>query len=94
MSSLAVDLFGIPVNAGRIGVGAKPEVFDFIHALKKCYVSIVAFQRSIFNLYIGLHRAMGGKITVAERTQLASQGGARYRVRTCDPYRVKVVLYH
>ena len=21
-------------------------------------------------------------------------GGARYRVRTCDPYRVKVVLYH
>ena len=20
--------------------------------------------------------------------------GARYRVRTCDPYRVKVVLYH
>ena len=22
------------------------------------------------------------------------KGGARYRVRTCDPYRVKVVLYH
>jgi hypothetical protein len=34
---------------------------------------------------------MGGKKTVAERTQLASQGGARYRVRTCDPYRVNIV---
>ena len=22
------------------------------------------------------------------------EDGARYRVRTCDPYRVKVVLYH
>ena len=22
------------------------------------------------------------------------QNGARYRVRTCDPYRVKVMLYH
>jgi hypothetical protein len=25
---------------------------------------------------------------------LGSEHGARYRVRTCDPYRVKVVLYH
>jgi hypothetical protein len=24
----------------------------------------------------------------------ARKDGARYRVRTCDPYRVKVVLYH
>jgi hypothetical protein len=24
----------------------------------------------------------------------ATYDGARYRVRTCDPYRVKVVLYH
>jgi hypothetical protein len=24
----------------------------------------------------------------------APKNGARYRVRTCDPYRVKVVLYH
>ena len=23
-----------------------------------------------------------------------AKDGARYRVRTCDPYRVKVVLYH
>jgi hypothetical protein len=23
-----------------------------------------------------------------------AKNGARYRVRTCDPYRVKVVLYH
>ncbi len=22
------------------------------------------------------------------------KNGARYRVRTCDPYRVKVMLYH
>ena len=28
-------------------------------------------------------------------SQLQGEGsGARYRVRTCDPYRVKVVLYH
>jgi hypothetical protein len=25
---------------------------------------------------------------------VALGSGARYRVRTCDPYRVKVVLYH
>ena len=23
-----------------------------------------------------------------------TKNGARYRVRTCDPYRVKVMLYH
>src|SRR5205823_9081490 len=28
------------------------------------------------------------------RRMLREKGGARYRVRTCDPYRVKVVLYH
>jgi len=25
---------------------------------------------------------------------MPKKNGARYRVRTCDPYRVKVVLYH
>ena len=25
---------------------------------------------------------------------LTGGNGARYRVRTCDPYRVKVMLYH
>ena len=30
--------------------------------------------------------------SVADRRE--SKNGARYRVRTCDPYRVKVVLYH
>jgi hypothetical protein len=29
-------------------------------------------------------------LTVAPR----ERSNARYRVRTCDPYRVKVVLYH
>jgi hypothetical protein len=28
------------------------------------------------------------------RLDRKAKNGARYRVRTCDPYRVKVVLYH
>ncbi len=39
-----------------------------------------------------------GKRDTRERMQVcrlrANVAGARYRVRTCDPYRVKVVLYH
>jgi hypothetical protein len=32
--------------------------------------------------------------TKAQPWETIPLGGARYRVRTCDPYRVKVVLYH
>jgi putative endonuclease len=30
----------------------------------------------------------------SDAVDLGVKRGARYRVRTCDPYRVKVVLYH
>ena len=44
----------------------------------------------------------GGRKTVIRRLRLEGpktrepnrRNGARYRVRTCDPYRVKVMLYH
>jgi hypothetical protein len=51
-------------------------------------------------VFAGLHSpslSSGGK--KHEQTQPVAKSpekgdGARYRVRTCDPYRVKVVLYH
>ena len=36
-------------------------------------------------------------LQIPKSLQINAEGkgdGARYRVRTCDPYRVKVVLYH
>gem|GEM_PF-3085962 len=33
-------------------------------------------------------------LELVTRINLSQRGGARYRVRTCDPYHVKVMLYH
>ena len=34
------------------------------------------------------------RIGVIRSWDYKREDGARYRVRTCDPYRVKVMLYH
>ena len=34
------------------------------------------------------------ELVIQGQTESGTRDGARYRVRTCDPYRVKVMLYH
>ena len=42
----------------------------------------------------GVREDVGAGLLFNTRLPRSGVRGARYRVRTCDPYRVKVVLYH
>jgi hypothetical protein len=41
-----------------------------------------------------VEKILENEIANDPEASMRTEDGARYRVRTCDPYRVKVMLYH
>jgi hypothetical protein len=64
------------------------EVFDAWPELSNPSKAVVLARRALAS------RSTAARSHEYEQRWHNGQHGARYRVRTCDPYRVKVVLYH
>jgi hypothetical protein len=71
-------------------LGLCPITLNLVQTLRGCLAKKLP-KRSVMT---GCYDFGFSKVGIRDETIDSIEDGARYRVRTCDPYRVKVMLYH
>jgi hypothetical protein len=79
-------------------MGLRGKILSRFASLKPIWVTKGDKQTSVLQHFpaspIRENNPRKSRVICYLRLKKRTRNGARYRVRTCDPYRVKVVLYH